>query len=117
MTMDQTTTRKGSCPPLPPEKRSKPYEPAGGEPGYEGNAPQFASTKDFVDANGKREKIDGPTNLNHNRLRMLRAREILDDIQLEAGERLAKDWEVAQIMPVASSVLVGNGGTGGSVQL
>lgn len=82
-------------------------------PGYDGNAPLFVATRDLVGKDGRREQVDGPTNLNHNRLTMLEARGIITKAQMAAGERLAKDWQLSIIMPTASSVMVGNGGAGG----
>jgi hypothetical protein len=97
---------------LPEEKLSRPYEPLNGVAGHEGNAPMFVISKDHIGADGKREQVEGPTNINHNRVRMLHARGIIDDEQLAAAELLEMDWYLAQIMPVASSVMVGNGGGG-----
>ncbi len=82
-------------------------------PGHDGNPPLFVATRDLVGRDGRREQVDGPTNLNHNRLTMLEARGIITKGQMAAGERLAKDWQLAVIMPTASSVMVGNGGAGG----
>lgn len=87
------------------------------KPGYDGNAPVFAPTRDLIGKGGKREQIDGPTNLNHNRLMMLEARGIIDQRQLKAGSRLAKDWQLSQISSCANSNLVGNGASGGAGQL
>jgi hypothetical protein len=116
--MNSNMQRTGSCPPLDPNRqRVADYKATGREPGHEGNPPQFAPTKDFVDANGKRERVDGTTNLNHNRVRMLKERGIIDDVQLAAAERLENDWQISEIKPVASSILVGNGGSGGSTVL
>lgn len=100
-------------------RKEKPvqHQAIGRQCGYDGNPPVYAETKDFIDAQGKRERIDGPTNLNHNRLQMLRAREIIDDIQLEAGSRLFRDWHQASDWGGASMVMVGNGGSGGNGQL
>lgn len=89
------------------------YEATGRAAGHDGNPPVHATIKDLVGADGKREKVEGPTNLNHNRVRMLHARGIIDDTQLQAAEMLESDWQMALIMPVASSVMVGNGGSGG----
>lgn len=93
------------------------YRATGKEPGHDGNPPVFTATKDFIGNDGKREKVDGPTNLNHNRVRMLKERGIIDEVQLAAAERLEKDWQMSEMKPVASNVLVGNGGSGGSSTL
>lgn len=97
--------RKGSCPPLPPEKQARPYRPPNMEAGHDGNPPVFVTTRDLLAKDGSRERIDGPTNVNHNRLTMLFHRGIIDECQLAAGNRLAKDWELSQITPMASSKL------------
>lgn len=83
------------------------------QPGFDGNAPLFVPTRDLVGRDGRREQVDGPTNLNHNRLTMLQARGAITRDQMAAGERLAKDWQLSMIMPSASSVMVGNGSGGG----
>jgi hypothetical protein len=87
------------------------------QPGYDGNPPIFVPTKDLIGAGGKREQIDGPTNLNHTRLTLLLARGSISAGQARAGARLYKDWYLSRIDPAANSVMVGNGGSGGSVQL
>jgi len=86
-------------------------------PGHDGNAPVFAPTRDLIGRDGKREQVDGPTNLNHNRLAMLEARGIIDQDQLRAGNRLFQDWRLAMICSFANSNMVGNGASGGGNQL
>lgn len=54
-------------------------------------------------------------NVNIDRLRWLLARGTIEQHHYEAGMRLQRDWEMAQIMPVASSVLVGAGGATGNL--
>jgi len=85
-------------------------------PGHDGNPPEFVPTRDFVGNDGKREPIDGPTNVNHNRLTMLHHRKTIDLVQRQAGERLAFDWNQASTMNFASQVMVGAGG-GGAINL
>jgi hypothetical protein len=97
--------RSGSCPPLPLEKQSQPYQPPKMEAGHDGNPPMFVPTRDVLAKDGSRERIDGPTNVNHNRLTMLFHRGIIDQCQLAAGNRLALDWELSQITPMSSSKL------------
>ena len=107
--------RVGRCPPLDPDRPRVPdYQATGRPAGHDGNPPVFAQAKDLIDAKGRREAIDGPTNLNHNRVRMLEHRKIIDDVQLAAAERFEKDWHLSELRPVASSVMVGNGGSGGA---
>jgi len=102
---------------LPPEKQSRPYEKPNMEAGHDGNPPVFEATRDFIGRGGKREPVDGPTNVNSTRLSMLKARGIIDDRQFRAGDRLFRDWYLARIDPTASNVMVGNGSSGGGCQL
>lgn len=87
------------------------------EPGHDGNPPEFVPTRDLIGKGGKREPIDGPTNVNNNRLTMLEHRKTIDRVQRAAGERLAFDWNRASTMNFASSVMVGNGGSGGAINM
>jgi hypothetical protein len=73
--------------------------------GHDGNPPVFVETRDKMAKDGKREKIDGPTNVNHTRLAMLHHRGVIDDYQLAAGDRLFRDWKQSQITSMASSKL------------
>ena len=113
-----TAPRTGNCPPLDPNrKKVADYEATGREPGYDGNPPEFRERRDFVYMNGVREPTLSPENINHSRLKWLKEHKRIEQRQFDAGERLAKDWELSLIQPMASSVLVGNGGSGGSGQL
>lgn len=105
--------RTGSCPPLPPEKQSKPYEPLDGKAGHEGHPPVFETRKEFPWVDGKREPSDSNYNINHSRLAFLYANKRIEERQYLAGERLARDYEMSMMPPRASTVLVGNGGSGG----
>lgn len=67
-------------------------------------------TEHYMD--GKREAQMSPQNVNHDRIAYLFAHDIIDQRQHAAGQRLARDWELSQICPAASSVLVGAGGGG-----
>ncbi|HVV64880.1 MAG TPA: DUF6456 domain-containing protein [Rhizomicrobium sp.] len=101
-------------PPLPPEKlaRAAPYVPAGGEPGYEGHPPEKMPARDFpeVEENGVRKPPEGRVNVNIDRIEWLYAHDLIEARQCEAARLLSKDWELAQIEPRASTVLVGAGG-------
>lgn len=101
----KTEAQPARCAPLPLEKQSKPYRPPNSEPGYDGNAPVFVPTRDMLTAAGKREPVDGPTNVNHNRLAMLFHRGIIDEFQLAAGSRLYEDWRLSQVTSMSSSKL------------
>lgn len=109
---NQTTARTGSWPPLPIEKRTAAYQLPGGEPGYDGNPPEFGIRKDHVYADGKREATESPENINHDRVKWLFNHGKIDLRQYQAAERLSNDWQLSKIEPHASSVLVGAGGSG-----
>lgn len=112
--MNSSIQRKGSCPPLPAEKQAKPYEPPQGEPGYEGNPPQFVTRREFPWVDGKREPSESHFNVNHSRVCFLFTNKRIEQRQFLAAERLAKDHQAAEIVPRASSVIVGNGASGGN---
>jgi len=97
--------------PLPPEKRLKSYRPPSGEPGHDGEKPEYIPPRDFAGA-GKR-KLDGQLNVNVDRATWLFQHKHIDERQYEAAQRLQYDWERSQISPTASNVLVGNGSSGG----
>lgn len=105
--------RTGRCPPLPPEKQSQPYERPGAEAGHEGNRPQFVTRKEFPWVDGRKEPTDSNFNVNHSRVCFLFTNKRIEQRQFLAAERLCKDYEKSQIFPRASSVIVGNGGSGG----
>jgi hypothetical protein len=86
---------------------------AGRPPGHDGNPPEFAERRTLVWEEGKRIAGTSPENVNHSRIRWLKAHGRIDARQEEAAKRLADDWEMAQIQPCASSVMVGNGSGGG----
>ena len=107
--------RTGSCPPLPPEKQSQPYEPLNGTAGHDGNRPEFAIRKDFVYIDGQREATESPENVNHSRVRWLLEHKRITPRMFEAADRHEKDWNTSLMQPRASSVVVGNGGGNGDM--
>lgn len=107
--------RKGSCPPLDPDRTRIPdYEATGAAAGHDGHPPQFVTRKEHPWVDGKREPSDSNFNINHSRLCFLWHNRRLEDRQYFAGEKLAKDYEISQIRPVANTVMVGNGASGGN---
>lgn len=84
-----------------------------GRAGHDGEPPVFTSARDdLTDPEDKSRKLESPQNVNCDRARFLFHREEIDARQYEAARRLQKDWETALIMPVASNVMVGAGGSG-----
>ncbi|MBI3678035.1 MAG: hypothetical protein HY243_15610 [Proteobacteria bacterium] len=78
-------------------------------PGHGGFAPVLQEPRNL----SAQERACGDfalENVNIDRLRWLCARKWIDQHHYEAGVRLQRDWEMAMIMPVASSVIVGSGG-------
>lgn len=80
------------------------------QPGHDGEPPVFMDSKDFVWVDGQREPVKGPMNVNIDRIEYLYAHGLIEDYHKEAARRFQEDWEIAQIMPVASLVLCGAGG-------
>ncbi|HEY2010546.1 MAG TPA: DUF6456 domain-containing protein [Rhizomicrobium sp.] len=111
--MNANAVRTGRCPPLPVEKRSKPYEPLNGQAGHDGEPPVHGERKTLTWEEGKRVAGVSPFNLNHSRACYLHSRGRIDARQFAAAERLYKDWQLSQIQPRASSVMVGGGSSGG----
>lgn len=89
------------------------YEPLAREAGFEGEPPVHGERRTFVWEEGHRVAEMSPVNLNHSRVSYLHSRGRIDLRQFAAAERLAKDWQLAQIQPRASSVMVGGGSSGG----
>jgi hypothetical protein len=79
------------------------------EPGRDGHPIEQREIRTERYEDGKRETQNSPVNVNHDRIEYLFAHGAIDERQREAGNRLAKDWELAQIEPRASTVLVGAG--------
>ena len=79
--------------------------------GHEGLPPIFRPARDIAGA-GKRERPDGPQNINVDRLEWLLAHDCIEPHHHEAGRRLQRDWERAQI--TAGVSLVSSGGGSGS---
>lgn len=110
--------RTGQCPPLDPDrKRVADYQPTGAEPGHDGQKPEFVTRREHPWVGGKREATDSNFNVNHSRICWLFTHGRISQRQYDAAERLARDWEKSQIQPAASTVMVGNGGSGGSAEL
>lgn len=80
------------------------------EPGHDGEPPIFADSKDFVWVDGQREPVKGPQNLNVDRIEWLFSQGLIEDYHKEAARRFEKDYEMGEIMPVASLILAGAGG-------
>ena len=89
------------------------YEASDRPAGHDGNKPEFGMRKDFVYADGAREEVESPENLNNNRVKWLHSHNRITLRQFQAADRLAKDWEMSLIHPFASSVLVGGGSSAG----
>src|SRR6185369_8099898 len=68
-------------------------------------------------ASGKREVVDGPTNLNTDRIEYLFNRGKINKRQQEAARRFQGDWQASKIMPCgsASMVRVSGGGSPGTL--
>lgn len=77
--------------------------------GYGGNAPQFVAARDVMGM-GHRAKIDGPQNINVDRLEWLLHRKLIEPHHHSAGRKLQQFWETAEISSGVS--LVGGGGGG-----
>lgn len=85
------------------------YQATERPPGYDGEPPLHAERRTLVWEDGKRIAGVSPENINHSRINWLFAHGRIDKRQKEAAERLERDWEMSQIQPRASSVMVGNG--------
>lgn len=70
-------------------------------PGHDGNPPVERKPRD-LGGRGKRE-VEGGLNINTDRLEWLHHHGKIEQYQLEAGRRLAKDWEDMQIGGYAMS--------------
>lgn len=111
---------EGAFPQLPEEKRFKPYRAKGREPGYDGAPPEFLPKR----GSEVRNRLTGEVvrqgemtrqNTNRDRVTYLFHHGMICERQYNAAERLQRDWELSEILPVASSVLVG--ATSGTVNL
>ena len=78
------------------------------EPGHGGFAPVLEEPRNLSAQDRSRGDF-ALENVNIDRLRWLCARKTIEQHHYEAGVRLQRDWELAMIMPVASSVIVGSG--------
>lgn len=97
----------------PVEKKIDDYEATGRAHGHDGHPPQFVTRKEHPWVNGSREPTDSHFNVNHSRVCFLFTNKRIEERQFVAAERLCKDWEKSQVEVRASSVLVGNGCSGG----
>lgn len=85
--------------------------------GHDGNPPEFQDARDYPDVvtmDGPtitREAVKGPQNINIDRIEWMYAHGKIGARQHAAAVRLESDWQMALINPVASSVLVGAGGS------
>jgi len=93
--------------------KTEKFKPA--EPGHDGFVPVLVAPKGAA----KWEKADELTeeNVNVNRIRFLFHKGSITHAQYEAACALQRDWETAEILPQASSILVGNGASGGGATL
>lgn len=91
---------------LPIVKKPKAYKLSGAEPGHDGERPQFREVKDFVYVEGQRESVKGPKNVNCDRITWLHNQDEISDRQFEAGQRLERDYEQSQLVPVAASTVL-----------
>lgn len=106
------------CPPLPPEKlaKRKPYRFKGGKAGHDGEPPSFAQARGSEVRDAKtgaviREGEPTQQNINCDRVTYLFNHKLLELRQYLAAQRLERDWEKSKIDPIASTVLVGAGGS------
>lgn len=81
--------------------------------GHDGQPPEHIEQRTLVWEDGKRIAGTSPFNVNHSRVCALFTRQRIGKRQLAAAEKLAKDWQTSLIQPMASSVLVGGGSSGG----
>lgn len=97
-----------------PRTRKKPSLRSAQAAGHEGCPPVFRPARDIAGA-GKRERPDGPQNINVDRLEWLLAHDCIEPHQHAAGRKLQGDWERAEISAGVS--LVSSGGHGGASTL
>lgn len=77
--------------------------------GYDGHPPIFRQARD-LSGEGKREKINGPQNINIDRLEWMLDRKLIESHHHTAGRKLQGAWETAQI---SASLSLAGGGRGG----
>jgi hypothetical protein len=79
--------------------------------GYDGNAPEFRPARD-IQAHDRltgrivRETPDGPENVNSTRIRAMHVRKRLTDRQAEAANRYQNDYQLSEMITVASSGMI-----------
>lgn len=80
-------------------------------PGHDGNKPELVEARDFAENHGKRDVTEVPqNNLNADRIKWLYEHRQIEQRQFDAAVRLQRLWEKSEILPSASSVMVGGGG-------
>jgi hypothetical protein len=118
-------TAKTKCPPLPEAKRIKPYAPAGGKPGHDGNPPEEVVVRGIPDPE-KRARTVATRNVNHCTIFRLHHRKHLNDkgmngaavgdIRCQAAEKLRDDHARAGLSSIPSTLAAlaahGAGGMG-----
>ena len=82
--------------------------------GHDGNVPEFMPTRDLESVDRwtgqrRREVVEGPTNINVDRIEWLFAHKVIEQQHHQAARRLQRDWEVGLIMPYAQMGTVGGG--------
>jgi hypothetical protein len=84
-----------------------PYRRPHGRPGYDGEAPEigYSERAHAMDRNSNNPQ----ENSNIDRITWLKAHKVIESEHFEAARRLQRDWEIAELLPVASNVLVGCG--------
>lgn len=77
--------------------------------GFDGERPQFVPARDIM-GTGRRAKVDGPQNINVDRLEWLLAKKHIEPHHHQAGRKLQRLYETAEIS--VGVKLVGAGGAG-----
>lgn len=83
--------------------------------GHDGHAPEFMPTRDLESIDRwtgqrRREVVDGPTNINIDRIEWLFNHQQIESEHHQAARRLQRDHQVGLIMPMAQSGGVAGGG-------
>jgi len=85
------------------------------EPGHDGCAPIMETPKGAAAWEEAGDLVQH--NVNIDRVRFLYHKRAISSSQYEGACALQRDWEMAMILPQASSILVGNGASGGGATL
>lgn len=110
------------CPPLPADKRTKPYRPAGGDPGHDGAPPEEVTVRGIPDPETRARAV-AKRNVNHRVIFRLHHRGNLNDageqgqaagdMRLVAAERLIDDDYLAGLASIPSALAaLAAGGSG-----